>query len=161
VASALGDESEQNYRVTLRRILLAITLLGVVGLGIELLLTEHYEKRWQIVPLVLLGMALVSVIAVTWWPSDTTVRVMRIVMAFCVVSAPLGIWLHYSGNVEWELERKPQMRGTTLIWEAVRGATPLLAPGAMAQLGLLGLAFTFRHPALRRRSGDLSSQERT
>jgi hypothetical protein len=161
VASALGDASEQNHRVTLRKVLLAITLLGIVGLAAELLLLEHYEKRWQIIPLALLGMALVSVIAVAWWPSDTSVRVMRIVMAFCVLSAPVGIWQHYSGNVEWELERKPEAHGRALVWKAVRGATPLLAPGAMAQLGLVGLAFTFRHPALRRRSGELSSQERT
>lgn len=159
--SALEEESEQNHRVTLRRILLAIMLLGVVGLTIELVLTEHYEKRWQVIPLVLLGMGLLSVVAVTWWPNAHSVRVLRIVMAFCVLSAPLGIWQHYSGNVEWELERRPEAHGMPLIWKALRGATPIFAPGAMAQLGLLGLAFTFRHPALRRRNGEPSSQERT
>ena len=30
----------------------------------------------------------------------------------------------------------------------VSGATPTLAPGAMVELGLLGLAYTYRHPAL-------------
>ena len=35
-----------------------------------------------------------------------------------------------------------------LVWKALRGATPALAPGALAQLGLLGLLYTYRHPAL-------------
>jgi len=161
VHNALDDENGENHRVTLRRILLAILLLGVVGLVIELLLIEHYEKRWEFVPLVLLGMALPSVLAVIWRPNARSVKTLRIVMALCVLSAPLGIWRHYSGNVEWELERKPEARGLPLMWKSLRGATPILAPGAMAQLGLLGLAFTFRHPALRRRNGEPSSQERT
>ncbi|HYJ16246.1 MAG TPA: hypothetical protein VE170_12200 [Candidatus Limnocylindria bacterium] len=28
-------------------------------------------------------------------------------------------------------------------------APPLLAPGSMVQLGLLGLAYTYKHPALK------------
>jgi hypothetical protein len=43
----------------------------------------------------------------------------------------------------------PDVTGWPLFWEAIRGATPALAPGAMVQLGLIGLAFTIRHPALR------------
>ena len=156
--STLTNESEQGHRVTLRRILLAITLLSIVGLIPELLLIEHYEKRWQLVPLVLLGMALPSVLVAAWRPSERSVKTMRVVMALCVLAAPVGIWRHYSGNVEWELERKPEANGLPLIWKAMRGATPILAPGAMAQLGLLGLAFTFRHPALRRRNGEPTSQ---
>ena len=39
------------------------------------------------------------------------------------------------------------IRGESRLRE-LRGATPALAPGAMVQLGLLGLAFTFRHPVL-------------
>ena len=31
---------------------------------------------------------------------------------------------------------------------------PALAPSALAQLGLLGLLYTYRHPALRRRHPD-------
>ncbi len=29
--------------------------------------------------------------------------------------------------------------GLVLLWRSLRGATPALAPGALAQLGLLGL----------------------
>jgi hypothetical protein len=71
-------------------------------------------------------------------------------MLLCVAAGLVGVFLHYRGNVEFELEREPLLRGLALFREAVRGATPALAPGAMAQLGLLGLVYSYRHPALRR-----------
>ena len=161
MASTLDPEREQDLSVTLRKILLGITWLGIIGLILELVFIEHWEKRWQVIPLVLLGMSMLAVIAVTWWPRDQTLRVFRIVMAFCVIAAPFGIWQHYSGNVEFELERRRELRGAPLMWKSLHGATPVLAPGALAQLGLLGLAFTFRHPALRRRNGASTTTERT
>jgi hypothetical protein len=69
-------------------------------------------------------------------------------MILQVVTGLAGLALHYKGNVEFELERDESLRGLKLFWEAIRGATPTLAPGALAQLGLVGLAFTYRHPAL-------------
>jgi len=69
------------------------------------------------------------------------------------------VLLHYRGNVEFERERDPSLSGLALVWEALRGATPSLAPGAMAQLGLLGLAITWRHPAARRRTSTLTHEE--
>jgi hypothetical protein len=70
-------------------------------------------------------------------------------MALCVASGLLGIWFHYQGNVEFELEMYPTIGGVKLFWEAMKGATPALAPGTMIQLGLLGLLFTYRHPVFR------------
>jgi hypothetical protein len=73
-------------------------------------------------------------------------------MAACVVAGAVGFYLHMRGNFEFELESNPSLRGAALVWEALKGATPSLAPGALAQLGLLGLVAAHRHPALRRRS---------
>ena len=69
-------------------------------------------------------------------------------MVLCVVSGFLGVLLHYRGNVEFELEMYPDLSGWKLLKESMMGATPALAPGAMIQVGLVGLAWTFRHPAL-------------
>ncbi|MFB3131882.1 MAG: hypothetical protein ACE10K_05095, partial [Rhodothermales bacterium] len=49
---------------------------------------------------------------------------------------------------EFELEMYPTLKGLELFWESIKGATPALAPGTMIQLGLLGWAYTYRHPAL-------------
>jgi len=50
-------------------------------------------------------------------------------------------------NVEFELEMRPSMAGMELVMESLSGAMPAMAPGAMAQLGFLGLLVCFRHPA--------------
>jgi hypothetical protein len=146
----LTDLRTGDLAVVLRRLLLGIVVLGAVGLEVELLLLEHYESAWQFTPLVLLGVVLVSAVLVWRRPSPGTVRFFQAVMALCVAAGAVGVFLHYEGNVEFELEREPLLRGLALFWEAARGATPALAPGAMAQLGLLGLVYTYRHPALRR-----------
>jgi hypothetical protein len=134
----------------LRRALLALVLFGAVGLVLELLLLEHFESALQFIPLVLLGFVLVSATVLARRPSVRAIQIFRVVMLLCVVAGVAGVFLHYRGNVEFELERQPLRHGLDLFWEAIRGATPALAPGALTQLGLLGLVYTFRHPALSR-----------
>lgn len=146
----LSDLRSGDFVDVLRRLLLGLVVLGALGLEAELLLLEHYESVWQFTPLVLLGAAIVGAVLVWRRPSPATVRFFQAVMALCVAAGAIGVFLHYDGNVEFELEREPLLRGLALFWEAARGATPALAPGAMAQLGLLGLVYTYRHPALRR-----------
>ena len=143
----------------LRRLLLVVVVLGALGLEAELLLLEHYESAWQFTPLVLLAVVPVSALLVWRRPSPATVRFFQAVMVLCVAAGAVGVFLHYDGNVEFELERDPSARGLVLLWRSLTGATPALAPGALAQLGLLGLVYTFRHPALRR-AGRRTSRPR-
>lgn len=139
----------------MRRLLLALVGIGAAGLEVELLLLEHFESVLQWIPLVLLGVVLIAAMLVWRRPSPATVRFFQTVMGLCVTAGVVGVFLHYRGNVEFELEREP-LHGVKLFWEAIRGATPALAPGAMAQLGLLGLVYSYRHPALR--GNDLDAQ---
>ena len=133
----------------LRRMLLGLVLLGAVGLLVELGLLEHFDSATQWIPLALLVVVVGAVVAVYVRGGRGTVRFFQGVMALCVVTGVIGVWLHYRGNVEFELERDGSLGGIRLFWEAIRGATPALAPGALSQLGLVGLAYTFRHPTLR------------
>ena len=135
---------------TLRPLLLALVAIGAAGLEVELLLLKHYDSAWQFTPLVLLGVVLVAAALVWRRPSLRTVRFFQATMLLCLAAGVVGLFLHYRGNVEFELERESSLQGLRLFWKAVRGATPALAPGAMAQLGLLGLVYGYRHPALRR-----------
>ncbi len=135
---------------TIRRLLLALVLLGALGLVPELLLLKHYESLTQLVPLALLLLTVVTA-ALAWRrPDPRTLTVFRTVMWLCVIAGVAGVVLHGKGNLEWALERDETLHGWPLIWKILRGATPLLAPGALAQLGLLGLVYTYRHPALAR-----------
>ncbi len=132
----------------LRRILLAIYFIGLAGLGAELFLLEHYDDVWQWVPLVALAAGLVLGAAVALRPGRAVVLAFRALMAVFVAAGGVGAYLHLRGNVEFELESDPALGGAALLWASLQGATPALAPGALAQLGLVGLALVYRHPAL-------------
>ena len=142
----------------LRGILLALVLLGAVGLLVELALLEHFDSVSQWIPLALLVVVIGAAVGVRAKRGPRVVRFFQAVMALCVVAGVVGILLHYRGNVEFELERDGSLHGLALFWEAIRGATPALAPGALSQLGLLGLAYTYRHPVLRPSTATLSEK---
>jgi len=147
----LSATARSTETVTIRIVrvfLLGLFLFGAIGTGIELLLLDHTEKLWQRLPVVLL---LVAVPAAGWCAlarGRLSMRIFQGIMMAFVLSGLAGLWLHYSGNMEFELEMYPSLGGLELFKKAIRGATPALAPGTMIQLGLLGLAYTFRHPAL-------------
>ena len=134
----------------IRRLILALVLLGAVGLVPELLLLKHYESALQLVPLGVLLLTLVTAALVWRRPDPRTLRAFRVITWLCVIAGVVGVGLHAKGNLEWALERDDTLHGWPLVWKILRGATPLLAPGALAQLGLLGLVYTYRHPALQR-----------
>jgi hypothetical protein len=59
------------------------------------------------------------------------------------------MYLHFQVNMEFQIEMDPALSGWPLFQKAILAKTPpALAPGSMIQLGLIGLAYTFRHPAL-------------
>lgn len=127
----------------LRRLLLVLLVLGLLGTGTELLLLAHYEDTWQVVPLVLIGLGLIAAGWPVLRPGVTATRAFRAVMGLVAASGIVGTVLHYRGNAEFELEMTPNLKGFALFAESMTGATPALAPGAMMLLGLLGLASTY------------------
>jgi hypothetical protein len=134
---------------TIRKILLWSLLAGSAGTLLELLLIGHDEMATQLAPLALLGGGIV----VTAWtliaPYRAAIRALQVLMLFFVASGIIGVILHYQGNEAFELEMSPSRAGLSLISKTLTGATPVLAPGSMSLLGIVGLALTYRHPALR------------
>ncbi len=144
---------------TIRRLLFITLLLGLGGTLLELLLLGHYEDWQQYVPLVVLSAGLG---AQGWFAisrSATSVRGVRAAMWICIISGVTGVLLHYQGNREFELEMTPGAAGWSLFTAVMTGATPALAPGSMVQLGLVGLAWAFRHPAAQPPPGFTSSAD--
>jgi hypothetical protein len=138
----------------LRRWLMVALVIGVVGTGIELLLLKHTEGFWQLAPVGLLGLSLAIV---AWYgvaKSRAALRALQGVMALFVLSGGIGAIQHFRGNIVYERESNPSLSGTELYKSAMMGSTPALAPGAMLQLGLIGLLYTFRHPGLGRSTRD-------
>ena len=126
----------------IRTTLLVALLLGIVGLGAELLLLEHTEDLWQYIPLILSGAALAVLVWGIAAPSTAAFQSFRILMLLFVLSGAVGVFLHVKGNIEFELEMYPDLTGLKLYWEALSGATPALAPGTMTLLGLVGWVYS-------------------
>lgn len=140
--------NEPDVLPRLRRLLLAMLSIGAVGTGAELLLLGHFEGTAQLIPLGLLAIAVVVVVWHAAAPRAATVRALQATMTLLVFAGGLGVGLHYQGNTEFELEMYPTMRGLELVQKTLTGATPVLAPGSMTLLGLIGLAHAYRHPSL-------------
>ncbi len=131
---------------SIRSLLLLLFVLGVLGTGSELVLLDHMEDTLQWVPIVLLCCSLVGVGALALFRHPACLYIFRGITGLFVVGGLAGLYLHYRGNAEFELEMYPDMAGFELVREALTGATPALAPGAMILLGLMGLTYTLRHP---------------
>ncbi len=144
----------------LRRVLLAILLLGMTGTSAELLLLQHDEDAQQLIPLLLIGAGYLVVAWNALSRSRLSITVLQIVMVFFVASGLLGMVLHYQANVEFQLEMDPAVAGSNLWWKVLQAKTPpALAPGIMAQLGLVGLAYAYRHPAVVRRHAAIEEND--
>jgi len=139
----------------IRRVLLAILLIGLVGTTTELLLLKHDEGPTQLIPLVLIGIAFA---AIAWHAVDrgtASLRLFRITMVLFIAAGLLGMYLHYQANVEFQHEVDPAIAGRELLVKAMTAKTPpALAPGSMSQLGLIGLAYAYRYPVRRRNAAN-------
>ena len=130
----------------IRRFLFAILILGMGGTAIELLLLKHDEDAFQLIPLGLLAAGLVVVTAHALRPSTASARTVRLTMAAFIAAGLAGLYFHYKANVEFQLESDPTLAGRALLMKVLEAkAPPALAPGVMIQLGLVGLAYTFRY----------------
>ena len=135
----------------LRRWILGVMVLGLLGTVTELVLLEHYEQPLQFVPLVLIAAA-VAVLAWEFKRHDAASRrALQIVMGLFVLAGFVGFVAHFHGSAEFQLDLNPEMSTWELVEKVLHAkAPPLLAPGMMLQLGLLGLAYVFSDPRYRR-----------
>jgi hypothetical protein len=133
----------------IRQWMLALLLFGLTGTIVELLLLEHYEEGWQLVPLFLIGLALGVLVWHLVRPRAGSVRALQVVMCLFLLAGAVGVGLHFDGAAEFQVEIDPSQSRWEVFKKAMRAkAPPVLAPGVMMQLGLLGLMYAYRHPAL-------------
>jgi len=146
--------------VRLRQLLLALLAFGLIGVGVELILLEHYEDAPMFVPFAALAVGLAAVVLHATTGTAATARVLQAAMAALILSGLAGVVLHYRGSLEFQVDMDPTLSRWALFWKVLHmKAPPTLAPGVMVQLGLLGLASTYRHPAFDRRAGSMPTGE--
>jgi hypothetical protein len=119
-----------------------VLVLGFVGTETELLLLEHYDDPWQFVPLLLMVLGLAALLWYTKRRDAASLRAFRIVMMLFIIAGFVGLVLHFRGAVGFQLETDPTLGKWELVKKVMRvKAPPVLAPGVMLQLGLIGLAY--------------------
>ena len=132
--------------LVIRRILLGILLIGLVGMGTELLFLQHDEGATQLIPLVLIVFALVTIAWHAAQGSPASLGMLQVTMVLFIAAGVLGMYLHYLANVAFQREVDPSITGRALFWKAMMAKTPpALAPGSMSQLGLIGLAYAYAY----------------
>ena len=128
----------------LRLWILGVLVLGLIGTVTELILLEHYEQPLQFVPLVLIALAVVVLAWHAMRPDTGSLRALQILMGLFVLAGFAGMAAHFNGSAEYQLELDPEMSTWDLLAKILHAkAPPLLAPGMMLQMGLLGLAYAF------------------
>jgi hypothetical protein len=128
----------------LRLWIVGVIVLGLIGTMTELLLLEHDEQALQFVPLVLMVLGAVALVWHAAAKDTASLRALQIVMGLFVLSGFAGMAAHFNGSAEYQLELNPDMDKWELLEKILHAkAPPLLAPGMMIQMGLLGLAYAF------------------
>jgi hypothetical protein len=65
-------------------------------------------------------------------------------MYLFVLAGFAGVIAHFYGSAEFQLDLNPSMSAWELLEKVMRAkAPPLLAPGMMLQMGLLGLIYVY------------------
>jgi len=140
--------SDSAILMRLRIFLLLLSGFLFIGTLLELVFTGHTEEPVQWVPFVLCGVGLVVTIAALVRPTPLTLRLLQVSMVVIALGSLLGFYEHIQGNLGFRLETHPNSTTPELVVAALGGTDPLVAPGILAVAGILGLAATYRHPAL-------------
>ena len=142
----------------LRKALLVLAAVAVVGTAIDLATLRHWSKSIQLVPWFVLG-GLAIAIALAAIPSPVTIRVARTIAIAAVLCAVFGVYEHVKSNYDVApldyryTDRWPTMSSWSRWWAAANksvGPSPPLAPAVLLYGSLCVLFATIRHPVLRR-----------
>jgi hypothetical protein len=149
VISGLSESTKQAETLAkMRSLLLFIITAGLLATEVELLLLGHLKPVLQAFPVLLIFLALAMVVWHVKSGNTTSVRIFQGTMFLCVITGIVGTLIHYIFDIAWTATKDPTLHGFALYKTALGSQAPPVAPAVMVQLGLLGLLYTFRHPAL-------------
>lgn len=117
----------------MNKLALLIFLLLHGGLILELILIGHYSSFWQYIPIGVLLLGLLSLIEF-----GGSIYVGKAIYSLIMISGVLGVYLHLKNNWHFEMEMYPSMGVGLLIKKSLTGALPVLAPGTLVPIGLMG-----------------------
>lgn len=104
-----GLETNPGKLDGIRRALLLVTALGLLGTAVQLALERHWSQPWQVAPWVaLLGIA-VALVVLLVSTSRTAVTLARVVAAVVLLISLVGFWQHFAANYEHGVEAGTHM----------------------------------------------------
>jgi hypothetical protein len=152
----------------LRRGLLGLVALGILGTAVELLFLGHWGSAAKTIVWPALGLIALAAVLVAW-PSPTRLRAARAIALGVALVALVGVGFHVAEN----LTAGPLDRDFTATWDSMSpigqwwaaitggvGPAPTLAPGVLLQLALGVLLATVRHPAVARPTNIVAERHR-
>jgi uncharacterized membrane protein len=126
----------------INRLLILTLVFMAIGTLVELILIDHYEDTWQLIPIILIAVSILLFIILKWRSSKSAINIFRSLMLLCMVSGLLGTWLHLNANMEFEAELHSSASNWSVFTNSLSGALPTLAPGSMIVFGLIGYSQT-------------------
>ncbi len=113
-----------------------IFLIMVFGMLADLLLIEHFESFWQFVPVIFLATTGAGYFIAIKGKGLTMFRVW---MCVGMLSGVVGVFMHIRNNYEFAIELRSNLIGWDLIAEVATGAIPVISPGFLIPISMLGL----------------------
>lgn len=162
----IGSSAADSAAPALRRGLLWLAGLSVVGLAVELAAERHWTQPIQFVAWAALLVTLLAIGLTAGISSAGRLKLARWLAIAVMISAGFGIWEHIEENHDsGELDRVygeswDSLPATTQWWLAASktvGPSPPLAPGALAVAAFCVLLATNGHPAVRKPSEGSAS----
>jgi hypothetical protein len=151
--------SEDTESSTLRRSVIVVAALSIVGLAAELVIERHWGSAIRFVPWIALVALAWAVFRLWHGPTARDIRAARAIAVAAMAAAMLGIALHITENYK----AGPLDQKYSLLWDAMSeterwwaafskslGPAPTFAPAALVLVALLVLVATQRHPVLSR-----------
>jgi hypothetical protein len=138
----------------IRRLLLILSVLSFGVTTIELILQEHTGEPLQLFPFALCGVGGIAAVAALTRPQRSTLMALRWLMGAVAIGGMVGVLVHLQRNFAFEQEIRASAALPDMILNALKGASPLFAPGALVFAALLGLLATYAHPILEGQKSD-------
>ena len=135
------QRQEHTTGIRINKVILVALLFMMAGTATELYLLDHYEDTLQLIPLLCIGVSVLTLFILFFQRTKWTIGFFKLVLVLTGLSGVYGAFLHLQANYEFELEMKPGAKGWELFVESLSGALPSLAPGSMIVLALIGYSY--------------------
>src|SRR5579884_585242 len=113
---AMGDRPKETDALqTVRRILLIIVVSSMIGIETELFLLEHVKPILQLLPVLLIGIGLGTLLWSAVSKSSEGLRGFQVTMAVCIAVGMLGIFVHLASSASDAVKKDKTLIGMKLI----------------------------------------------